>query len=89
MPILLALAGAMFFTWAGSRIALIVLGMRLRGSVLIGLAHLLSLLGIAFCVGLLKAHLETFRSDAVLIYVIPQLIWLMLDLASHPRLRSR
>lgn len=81
--------GALFFTFLASRAFLRLLpemaDIRLR---IMG-AHLLSFIVLGGIAALVKAHVEAIQEAAALPYILPQLVWLIVDLYVAGLLRRR
>lgn len=82
MELALRLLGALVVTYGLSRLALMLLKGRVRMSapVLIGV-HFFCFALVALVLGLMRAYLTNFEWSAANIYIGPQLVWLLLDLA--------
>jgi hypothetical protein len=79
MPVWIALVGALFFTFLASRLYLRLTHDRLFGTVRLLVAHVASLATCGLIAALVKANQELLNESAVLIYVVPQLLWLSAD----------
>ena len=87
MELVIRMLGAMVVTFVSSRVLFGIFGSRSKQWALsvIGV-HLLSLSILIVFVGLLRAYFTSFNLEAAIPYVIPQIVWLVLDLI---RLRVR
>lgn len=89
MPGFVAFLGALFLTFLMSRLLLKLLAGVMQGLPRIIVSHILSFALLGLFAAMVKANVETFREDAVLIYILPQLIWMILDLTAQGTLRFR
>lgn len=86
MSLAIQYLGALIATYFASRVMLALLqGWRVRPWLRISTAHLIAWLGIAVCVGYLKAYIGNFSFSAGLLYVLPQLFWLVIDIFRRTR----
>ena len=86
MDFAIRMMGALVVTYVLSRGFIKLLGATERRSpvYLVG-AHVLSFVVVALIVGLLRAYWSPFEITAVLPYVLPQILWFVLDLARNKR----
>lgn len=78
------LPGALILTYFLSRGTLAILVMAIRSNAVwrIAAAHILSWLAIALLLGLLRSNAYyPFMADAGLIYILPQALWFLFDVA--------
>ena len=74
--------GALIATYFLSRLFLHLMRGRIpAGMASVVLAHLLSFVLLAVFVGLLKSYYTPFAYDASVVFIVPQLIWLVIDFA--------
>ena len=84
------LLGALFFTYFAAKLfRKLLANVELPSTARIILAHTLSFGVLAAIAALMKAGVETVREDAALIYIVPQLRWLALDLGAVAKLLRR
>jgi len=90
MPYALRLLGALVVTYFLSRLTLRFSSALGNGAVRILVAHAVSFAIIALTVGFMRAYFVQFEWRAAVIYIAPQLAWLILDLVrgSEPLKRS-
>lgn len=81
--------GAVFLTWAVSRVVLRYVPISARDWLRIAVAHFLSLLLLGIMAALLKSHRELLREVAVLPYILPQLLWFAIDMMVQGYLTRR
>lgn len=76
-----ALLGALVLTYFVSR-----LGLRLAGGSVAGLigVHLASYLLLAAVSGFIRGGMSLFDTRGLVVYLLPQLLWLALDLLRRP-----
>jgi hypothetical protein len=82
MEFVIRMMGALVVTYVLSRVFIKLLGAtQRRGSLYLVGANVLSFAVIALIVGLLRAYWSPFAPMAALPYVLPQILWLALDVA--------
>lgn len=87
MSLFTALLGAFALTYLVSRIGIRVIPQvapKLSGKMMLFAAHMVCFLVLGLFSAMLKANQETLLESAMLIYLAPQVIWLLLDLYVRP-----